>query len=190
MLGVLRRGCSSPEAPAHHPHREFPSPHKSSCNLPSQNQFFILHFGLELGLVFSMTFLPSSARTLLFQVVFHILTPLDLAVASPRRLLDVPVQGIPALQHSTCSQSGAICQRAERALQPLSQRCCSGCLDQQHPLENGVHRPPLSCLSGLNEEQPLGKSGCRVCSLLRHRHFILSALVGRDKMMLSPRSPE
>lgn len=140
--------------------------------------------------MFSITFLPSSAPTLLLQVVFHILTPLDLALVSPRRLLDVPVQSIPALQHSNCSQSGAICQRAERALRPLSQRCCSGGWARQHPLEKDVQRPPLSCLSGLNEEQLLGKSGCRVCSLLQHRHFVLTALVGSGKMMLSHQSPE
>lgn len=143
MLVGLRGGnaaaplgsCSSA---AHHPHGEFSSPHITSCNFTPYNQLLVptvpcpctVHLGVELGLVFSITFLQvaedcSSVPTLQALSsghILHILMPLHLTLANVRRLFDVPLHSIPALQHSNLSsQTGATCQPAECALHPIIQ---------------------------------------------------------------------
>lgn len=147
---------------------------------------FILHFGLELGLVFSLTFLPSSTLALLLQVVVHILT-LNLALASPRRFLDVPVQSIPAPSTATAPP-----QAAEPSATVLSQhlvpsaRGTAGldsilwkmmCKDLTLVfvwIKPGAAAGP-TCLRSLLPAT--ADSGC-------------TALVSSNEVMLSPQSPE
>jgi len=127
--------------------------------IPPCNQLLLLtascpcapHLRVELGSVFSITFLQvakdgsrvPSLQALSSGLILHILMSLHLALANARRLLDVPLHSIPALQHSHhSSQRGAICPSAQHLLHAIVQATSGDAtheyMAESYPVENDV----------------------------------------------------